>query len=45
MPTPGSLLRLHEGVPVNVRPRVQLRLAFAGNVVPYLRPTVELKHR
>jgi hypothetical protein len=42
MPSPSSLLRSHEGVPLNVRPRLQIRLQFAANVVPYLRPTVEI---
>ncbi|MBO9533122.1 MAG: hypothetical protein J7513_09140 [Solirubrobacteraceae bacterium] len=42
MPSTSNILRSHEGVPMNVRPRFGVRLQWAGNVVPYLRPTVEI---
>ncbi|MEH3054967.1 MAG: hypothetical protein PGN13_13355 [Patulibacter minatonensis] len=45
MPTPGSLLRASSSAPLNVRPQLGLRLQFAAGVVPYLRPTVEVRAR
>ena len=44
MPNPTALISA-SSLPVNAHPHLRVRLAFAGHLVPYLRPTVVITNR